>query len=206
MCLVRQRKTVAVRHHRDRGVLRRFLDMHIARLIVLGFRTVTFMLIDELHIAGVVVNRDLVRIVLLQDALVCLQTSDAAIHSNALFSRAGFLLVMIASADLLMFPYCTVGEQHGNIAGVVAPFLRLLVNPIDVSRYHSLEEGILIIQSQDDMTVALRADIARNLYRTRIGSRDHIAVPIKLGIDEYCATVISSDGRDISTLDDAAAD
>ena len=94
--------------------------MHIARLIVLGFRAVAFMLIDELHIAGVVVNRDLVRIVLLQDALVCLQSRDAAVHGDAFSSGACLLLVMIAGADLLMLPRRAIGEQHGNIAWNIA--------------------------------------------------------------------------------------
>ena len=206
MRLVRQRKTVAVRHHRDRRVLRRFLDMHIARFIVLGFRAVAFMLIDELHIAGVVVNRDLMRIVLLQDALVCLQSRDAAVHSDALFLRTSFLLMMVAGADLLMLPRRAIGEQHGNIAWNVAPLLRLLVNPVDIGRYHSFEEGVLVVQSQDDVSVALRADVARDPHGTRLRCCDHIAVPIQLGIDEHRAVIIRSDGCHITARDRTAAD
>ena len=178
--------------------------MHIARLIVLGFRAVAFMLIDELHIAGVVVNRDLVRIVLLQDALVCLQSRDAAVHGDALCLRTSFLLMMVAGADLLMLPRRAVGEQHGNIARNVAPLLRLLVDSVDVGRYQTFEERVLVVQSQDDVSVALRTDVARNLHRTCLRGRYHIAVLIQLGIDKHRAVVISGDGRHIGTLDNAA--
>ena len=209
--LIRQRQPVAVRHHRHSGILLRLLDVHIARLVILGFRAVAFMLIDELHVAGVVVNRDLVRIVLLQDALVRLQARDVTVHGVALAPGFSSLVLgrrsIVASADLLMLPRRAIGEQHGDRTGDVAVrLLRRFVHAPDIGRYKSLEEGFLIVQSQDDVSVALRADVTRDLHRTRLRCRNHMTLIVQLRVDEYRAVVIGCDRRHVASLDGAAAD
>ena len=203
--LIRQRKSAAVRHHRDRGIFLRLLDMHVACFVVLGLRAVAFMLIDKPHIACVVVDREIVRIALSQDALVRLQARDVAVHGNAFSMGAGFLLMMVARADLLVLPRRAIGEQQGNVAGIVDPLLRLLIDAVDVGRCQSLEEGVLVVQAQDDVAAAFRADVSRDLHWARRRGRNDPAV-VKLGIDEYRAVLISCDGGHVASLDDAAAD
>ena len=184
--------------------------MHIARLVVLGLRAVTFMLIDKFHVAGVGVDRQLVRIVLPQDALVRLQACDMAVHGVALapsFSSLVLSRSIVAGADLFVLPCRAVGEQHGNRAGNVAVgLLGRFIHAPDIGRCKSLEEGILIVQSQDDVSVALRADIARDLHRARLGCRNYMTFTIQPRIDEYRSVVIGCDRCHIASLDRAAAD
>ena len=179
--------------------------MHVACFVVLGLRAVAFMLIDKPHIACVVVDREIVRIALSQDALVRLQARDVAVHGNAFSMGAGFLLMMVARADLLVLPRRTIGEQQGNVAGIVDPLLRLLIDAVDVGRCQSLEEGVLVVQAQNDVAAAFRADVSRDLHWARRRGRNDPAV-VKLGIDEYRAVLISCDGGHVASLDDAAAD
>ena len=136
-----ERHAVAVRHHGDGRTRRSFLDVHIACLVVFGFRAVVNMLIDQTHIPAVVVNRQLVRVKLLEDALVRVQTRDTAVHRDALLLRPGLLLVMVARADLLVLPRRSIGKPHGYVAGVVSPLARCSVkDAIDVGRDQSLKE------------------------------------------------------------------
>ena len=145
------------------------------------------MLVDELHIAGVGIDRQLVWIVLPEDTLVRLQTRDAAVDGDTL-GTVGLSLMMVAPADLLMLPFSAIGEQHGHIAGVVAPFAQYTVdNTVDVGRYQSLEEGVLIVQPQDNVTAALCADVACDLHGTRVRGSNDLAV-FELGIDRYRTT------------------
>ena len=99
------------------------------------------MLVDQTHIPAVVVNRQLVRVELLEDPLVRVQTRDTAVHRDALLLRPGLLLVMVARADLLVFPRRPIGKPHGYVARVVAPLARCSVkDAVDVGRDQSLEE------------------------------------------------------------------
>ena len=148
--------------------------MNVTCLVVIGVRSVTGMLVDEVHIAAVAVNRQLMRIKLLENPLVRVQTRDTAVHRNALLVRPGLLLVMVARADLLVLPCCSIGEPHGYVTGVVAPLSRCTVkDAVDVRRCQSLEIRFLVAETQHDMSAALSTDVSRDLNRTlRRGRRD----------------------------------